>query len=291
MDLVYNDPQSIEKRDILLQENKTLTHYHLDALQIAKTVCGLKGQRVLEVGGSMPKNVVFGGHEVARWFSVEDFDYWNELPSHSSGPHYDKVQNVLANASAPDTLPSHNVFRGKIEDLPIAFHGQFDRIFSVACFEHVHNLGYALEKMWDALCPGGKLFSLFTPIWSAHDGHHLPEITDKQGNTYKFGQSPIPPWGHLMMTPPEMFSYLCKKTDSETAGKMVYYVYHSPHINRLFAENYVEYFSSSKFKTQLIGDAAPMTGQEETLKILRKLHPRYSKFLSNGLVVVLEKKD
>jgi cyclopropane fatty-acyl-phospholipid synthase-like methyltransferase len=41
--------------------------------------------------------------------------------------------------------------------------GAFDRIFSIASFEHVHTLGLALEKMHAALAPGGKLFTMFSP--------------------------------------------------------------------------------------------------------------------------------
>src|SRR5579862_1795064 len=140
MDLIYNNPLVLANKETVLQENQTLAHYHLDALQIAKTVCGLEGLKVLEVGGSMPRKVVFESYNVARWFSVEDFDYWNELPSSSTAPTALEIENALADAPTPDASPPYQVYRGKIEDLPYTFHGQFDRIFSVACFEHVHNL-------------------------------------------------------------------------------------------------------------------------------------------------------
>ncbi|MDZ4875316.1 MAG: hypothetical protein CLLPBCKN_004712 [Chroococcidiopsis cubana SAG 39.79] len=53
--------------------------------------------------------------------------------------------------------------------------------------------------------------------------------------------------GALMMKPPELCRYLYQFTDKQTADLITYYVYNSPHINRLFNEDYVEFINQSPF--------------------------------------------
>ena len=61
-----------------------------------------------------------------------------------------------------------------IEEISQDYYGQYDLIFSIACFEHIHRLHQALRVMHQCLSPGGRLFTMNSPIWSAFDGHHLP---------------------------------------------------------------------------------------------------------------------
>ena len=41
-----------------------------------------------------------------------------------------------------------------------------DHIFSVACFEHVHDLALALEACFKCSKNGGSLYAYFAPIYS-----------------------------------------------------------------------------------------------------------------------------
>src|ERR1039458_7291910 len=96
--------------------------------------------------------------------------------------------------------------------------------------------------------PACSCLVVYSVIWSSHFGHHLWGVTDKAGNTYYIESSPIPKWGHLLMRPHEMHRYLLDHTDFETADEIVYHVYHSEILNRLFFEDYQAYFAQSKFK-------------------------------------------
>ncbi len=268
-----------------------LQEYHLLSMEACNALGSLRGQRVLEIGGSLPKGLVLDILQAKQWISIEDFDYWNEIASDAQSTRPNQIDCKFADAPPPQSLPAHSVLRGKIEDLPATFSGQFDRIFSVACFEHIHNLGYALEKMHESLKSEGNLFSIFSPIWSAHNGNHLPLVTDQKGSSFSFeeGKSPLFPWAHLMFSPPEMFQFLIKHTDSATAGKMVYYIYHSPHINRLFCEDYISYFNHSKFSKLDYGEVDVHPVDPIIIDRLKQRHPPYEKFTNNGMVISLGK--
>ena len=73
------------------------------------------------------------------------------------------------------------------------------------------------------------------------------------------------------------------------ADQIVYYVYHAPHINRLFLEDYVTYIGTSPFKILTVdatfGSKIPPHIQAE----LERLHPGRSHFRYSGLLAVLEK--
>jgi SAM-dependent methyltransferase len=173
--------------------------------------------------------------------------------------------------------------------LPVALHGRFDAAFSIAAFEHIDRLALTLDGIHAALRPGGRLFAMFSPIWSSHNGHHLPDIRDRSGRQFSFTRSPIPPWAHLLLRPPEMFEHLLAQTDRETAAEIVYYVYHSPHINRLFTEDYVAYARASAFEVERCEATFPQPPPPELQAELERLHPGRTKFRNNGMLLVLKK--
>ncbi|MCZ6675443.1 MAG: hypothetical protein O7C75_21150 [Verrucomicrobia bacterium] len=143
----------------------------------------------------------------------------------------------MTDVTAEDCSDPYQILLGKVEELPNVLEERCTRIFSIACFEHIHRLGLALERMHAALQPGGKLFTMFSPIWSGHDGHHIPDIKDAYGRQWKKGKPPFPSWGHLAMSPPEMEEYFVGKLDRQTASELVYHIYRNPHINRLMTED------------------------------------------------------
>ncbi|HNX05210.1 MAG TPA: class I SAM-dependent methyltransferase, partial [Opitutales bacterium] len=185
----------------------------------------------------------------------------------------------------------HEIFLGQMEDLPERLGGYFDIAFSMACFEHIHHLGLALEKMYAALRPGGRLLSMFSPIWSAYDGHHLPQILDEEGRDIRKSILPhIPPWGHLLLSPPDMYHHLKREgLSSELASRAVYAIYYHPQINRLKTEDYARYIALSPFKiVQLIG-TYPTQMTPEMTSALKQKYPGYTNFSNNGILALLEK--
>ncbi len=266
--------------------------YHVPYCVQADQLVGLRGKRVLEVGGSLPAEFVHTHLGVAQWTAVEELSYWrtvDQVEKLTDSPLQKKADAKLASAT-PDLLERDYVLLdGAIEDAPDALAGQFDVAFSIACFEHVSRLPKALDRICRLLKPGGQLFTMFSPVWSAHDGHHLPNITDRSGRTFVFGNSPIPPWGHLLAGPSGLYQYLLGHTDAATAEEMVYYVYHAPHINRLFLEDYVSYFEQSPLTVKICQATFPSEIPPALQNELERLHPERTNFRFNGLVAVLQK--
>ncbi len=277
-----------------LQKHYGLKNHHIHFSQAAQNKVGLRGKRVLEVGGSLPENFVFNELGVKQWVAIEHFEYWEELPTDKQGKPQGALptrtpDKKLADVTDYDETKRYCLFAGGVEELPAVLCDRFDVVFSIAAFEHITMFPMALGKMFQALKPGGFLFSMWSPIWSAHDGHHLPTMVDKSGKEMNFGNSPIPPWGHLLMKPPELYKHLLKFTDSESAAKIVYFVYHSPHINRLFTEDYVSFINDSRLGQGEVTGIFLSPIKPEVQTRLEQLHPGRKHFANNGLMVVLER--
>lgn len=263
----------------------------------ANNIIGLKGKDVLEVGGSLPERMCLEYLGATRWICIDEPSYWNEIGGESGQASSQRLIRCteLSNVTDFSQLDRYAILRGRVEGMPECFSGRFDTVFSIAAFEHISTLGYALDRMYLALKPGGRLFTMFSPIWSAFDGHHLPDLIDETGRRFGFNNSPIPPWGHLTMRPPQMYQYLLKHTDPRTAAEMVYYVYHSPHINRLFVEDYAAYIKASAFTVERFDLTFPTAGDPENLRQaqqkLAELFPGRTHFINNGILAVLRKPE
>ncbi len=268
--------------------------YHVPYAFEAESMIGLRGKSVIEIGGSLPQAFVRDALGARQWLAIEEMSYWHEVQAsggvHGSPPRAASVR-TLADAARADTQSAYGVFSGRIEQLPEALHGRFDAAFSIAAFEHIDRPGLALNAIHAALRPGGRLFALFSPIWSAHDGHHLPAIRDRRGRIFDFASSPIPPWGHLLMRPPELFQHLASETDRDTAAEIVYYVYQSPHINRLFTEDYVAYCGQSAFEVERCDATFPTPPPPDVQTELEHRHPGRARFSNNGMLLVLRKPE
>jgi hypothetical protein len=70
---------------------------------------------------------------------------------------------------------------------------------------------------------------------------------------------------------------------------MVYYIYHAPNINRLFAEDYLEYFRLSPFEVETFELLKSVTTSEETKGQLSRQCPGHQYFEYSGIMVILKK--
>ncbi len=202
---------------------------------------GFAGKDVLEIGGHLPENFALGTLGARSWTALEDMSYWPEGTSFPIDFH------SFEDAARSDR--PYRILDGKIENLPAEFHQRFDLIVSVAAFQHIHMLPSALDTMYQALRPNGRLFASFGPVWSAPQGHILPIITDALGRNFSFGQSPLPNWGHLYLSSSEAYLELCKKMDRPTASRIVFQIYTSSRVNRFFIEDYIQFARLSLFAT------------------------------------------
>ena len=274
-------------------QDKFNLSYHVPYAYTCQQLVGFEDKDVLEVGGSLPKEFVLDYLNVKSWSAVETPDYEEALQEVGGLSHQGTILYNLNHSSnfsfENRELGKYNFFLENIENIPREYYNKYDLVFSIAAFEHINKFPIALEKMFLSLKPGGKLFSMFSPIWSSCNGHHLPQISDKQGNCFDFGKSPIPPWGHLLFRPADLCQYLYNFTDKETADLITYYVYNSPHINRLFTEDYRDFIASSAFTVQRF-DLTFNSDIEPSAKLrLEQLHPGRRKFQNNGILLVLEK--
>lgn len=264
--------------------------YHVPYLFQAESMVGLSGKDVLEVGGSLPENLVINRLGAQRWVALEAMRYWEEVGEQGGGtrPRADLTMRIQ-DVKTCQELSKYTLLEGLVENMPSGLENTFDRVFSIACFEHVHTLGLALEKMHAALKPGGKLFSMFSPIWSAPDGHHLPNMLDTNGVQWSAGKSPLSPWMHLLFSPAQMERHLVTKTDRQTASQMIYHIYHNQHINRLFTEDYIEYVQQSPFHIEALHLTFPAKIPDQIQKLLEARHPGKKHFANNGLLMILRK--
>lgn len=249
----------------------------------------LEGKRVLEVGGSnIPRPFIFDVLKSRQWISVDRVYPQNRQlwPRQYQDTQVIPMISELAYSKLGDQV----ILDGQIERLPESFAGQFDIVLSMNAFEHIHKFASMLDRVHTALKPGGCLLSRYSPIWSSYIGHHLWGITDKRGKTFYIESSPIMAWGHLIMRPAEMYHYLLDHTDPETADEMVYHVYHSENVNRLFYEDYEGYFKRSRFGRLTVfpvgDDYEPDPG---TRRELERLHPGRIHFEKTSVMLIGER--
>ncbi len=261
----------------------------LDLLLAIHSEVSLTGKVVLEIGGSnIPKPFVFDVLKVKKWVSVDQVYPHNRVfwPR-----QYEDAEVIpIAPDIELDRLSDYTILNGSIEFLPLSFAGRIDAVVSIDAFEHVLKFATMLEQAYRALRPGGRLVAIYSPIWSSHIGHHLWGVTDKSGRTFYIESSPIPPWGHLLMGPPEMYRYLLGHTDADAANEIVHHVYHSENLNRLFAEDFEAFFRNSRFTSCSIrSSVADVVPSPEAQRELERLHPGRTQFSRIGVLVSCEK--
>jgi hypothetical protein len=59
--------------------------YHLPYLIQGQEIVGLSGMRVLEVGGSLPRELVIDTLGATQWVALEALRYWEELGESGGG--------------------------------------------------------------------------------------------------------------------------------------------------------------------------------------------------------------
>ena len=259
--------------------------YQMKFVSNLAQLVSLEDARVIDIGGSnMPRELVFDELKAKQWVSVDYCDIGSRDGS-SEESHYRNEPILTVNGSSdPDRMPDYCLVNGMVEDLPDSFHGKFDVAVSIAAFEHVVHLPRVLDKIYDLLVPGGILVSLFSPIWSSCWGHHTWPF-ERGGKTYDEGSQHIPEWGHLLMTPAEMFDHLSRHTSRENADNVVYQVYHSEKLNRYFVEDYETVLRTSRFSQKYLVTSAERQIDEETRETLMRRYPGRTDFSAQSLII------
>jgi len=196
-------------------------------------------------------------------------------------------QKVKAIKVADDVVLSY----GDIRSLP--FEDQcFDLIFTVAAFEHIHDLETAVDEMYRLLKPGGIVYSFYGPLWSSGVGHHL--YFERNGVWYKFSDknSVLPildDYEHLIFNREEMKARLKAGWDDEAVEEFIYQIYDNPHINRYMFSDYMRIFEDSDFKVLHLENLGRMEIKPEVYERLCSMYGKNNDFSCATLEVVLKK--
>lgn len=243
-------------------EPRTINDWERGALEVAQQQVGLRGQRVLEIGGAIPVEVV-RDLGALHWTAVDP---------------QPEQQNTTG----------YEIHPGRVEDLPFASES-FDRVFSSCAFEHLLDLDGALKEACRVLRPGGLLFSQFAPIWSCAIGHHL-WLKDEEAGLLEFNKPIVPLWGHLLLTPATLQGFLEYGLGPRVANLTTRWIFECHYINRLFERDYRDSFERSGLVVRSLepwGDAHPLG--EGLRRALDRAHPEGGHFDVPGFRVVLAK--
>ena len=138
--------------------------------------------------------------------------------------------------------------------------------------------------MHRCLRPGGKLFTMHSPIWSAFNGHHLPVgIPERFDRNDPARKQIFIPWGHLLQTHLQTYQEISNPFDLEFAEEIIYYPYNSNHINRYFSEDYLSVFQASTFEIIELQITFPFNTKNVVQQALKQRYPGYVQFSNNGV--------
>jgi SAM-dependent methyltransferase len=186
---------------------------HGKYLTWADSTVGFAGQDVLEVGGCSPVA------EIKRR-APKSWTCFNLDPS--------AVESFNRTAQQMGCT----TFRALEQDAAtIDGAAKFSIVYSINAFEHIGDLATTLAKIRQGLVPGGKLFTVFGPIWSCDVGHHLSIPTD-DGPIGIF-DGVLKPWEHLTASPEQIYTRIEPRLGTKTAQRVIEYVFKYPDLNRL----------------------------------------------------------
>ena len=193
----------------------------------------------------MPKELVLDHLGAKQWVCVD-------LIGHVSGGYQKRRFSEILKTSVIVTFDQaelmekeeHIIFNGDATLLPNCFYDRFDIVVSFATLEHVLEIPSFLEKIQESVKDSGLFFTQFGPVWSSHIGHHCWVSRDINFHH----EEPIGKWGHLLLTPPEMYERLISSGFSQAdSRKAIFQIYFSPRINRVFADDYKHFFRFTEF--------------------------------------------
>tara|TARA_B100000674_G_scaffold499410_1_gene545139 strand:- start:5053 stop:5946 length:894 start_codon:yes stop_codon:yes gene_type:complete len=199
---------------------------------------GLRGEYVFELGGCLEKSFVEECIKPEGWHSVTsdiyDVDYQYNIDE-TSRPSIENTVNKSRNyyKSNLGILEYYNQHSLHNSDR------KFTRVFSVAAFEHLKLPSLMIEKAYEMCKQGALLYSYFTPVWSAVNGHH-----------WSYFPMILPPYIHLSLSHNEFIEW-CRnelKMDLGESEIHAHQIYKSTRINRLSPREWNRVFENMSFR-------------------------------------------
>jgi SAM-dependent methyltransferase len=192
---------------------------HEKYLTWANRTVGLAGKDVLEIGGCSPISQI-------RLLAPKTWICFNLDRTAVEAFNHDARQQHCPNFSAVAQ-----------DAATIDIASRFSVAYSINAFEHIGDLRTTLHKVRQSLTPGGVLFTVFGPIWSADVGHHLSIPTDR--GPIGIFDGVLEPWEHLTSTPEQIYERIQPRWGPEIARRVIEYVFNYPDLNRLSEADYV----------------------------------------------------
>lgn len=257
-----------------------LSDYTLNALEKMVREFDFFNKDVLELGGwNIPSAITLGDLGARSWTCVDIID-GDLLGGYQKKrfPYLSKIKVLDMSKSKEhfdEDKPGHYVFNGDATKLPYSFHQRFDAVISLAALEHVLDVPSFLFAVVNSLKKGGIFFTQFGPLWNCYNGHHAWVSPDIHfNNNHHIGN-----WGHLLLTPVELFDKLIKSGfSSKISAEAIFQIYTSPRINRYFAEDFLHFFSRAGFSAVTCHSSWKCPPPTDVQERLTYLFPKYNDF-------------
>ena len=279
-----------EKYISYLTKEYQFQFFHVAFIKFLAEHFDLEGKTVLEIGGSnFPTEIVMNIFKVKKWVCV-DTPYWNE----SSNPRqYREIKQFeFSTTKLGDALKLHDyiLYRGYTDHITPDFANKFDFVFSLACLEHVQNMLYALNVIYDCLKCNGVFYTHLGPLWSSQYGSHF-FITDTPRpfeSLTCLNPLFLPPFVHLTHSRKDIYLILLEKIGehpkleqwaSEIKGD-------SSFVNRYFYEDYKYFLEHSKFENKIISPYKLYLIDSQTKEKLCEMHKGYEEFDVESAIIM-----
>ena len=255
-------------------------HYNLDyqfwQFFIFHAHVNVTGKSLLEIGGSLPNEMIFDLFGAEKYINTESPDY---IAAESGSPYtkkhdqHEKRQTLFLNAEHINKeIPSSTI----------------DLVFSVACFEHIYDLDSALASCHEVQRNKGFLYSYFAPIYSyLIDGHHhvIPTHSDLKDGV---------PIGFHLLNHRDQRKYLENAGISNPKDIQAFLgaVNFDRVPNRNYYEDYSRILTESKYRVIRMEDIPNYNISKQypdEVARIRKSNPEIKNLHSMGFSVLLQK--
>lgn len=262
----------------------SLWNYQIECFRELYNHSTLQNKTVLEIGGcNLPPEILFTQFQAKQWICVDYFDWWN---GHPDGVSQDANISLLNEAAPCELDKKYHIFNGPAEEIPENFKEKFDVVVSICALEHIIRLPEVIEKVYQALRPGGIFYASFAPIWSGPGGSHF-WISPSFNYNYSL-QHGIPLFAHLLYSPDELREILPKQMSSEIVDRLIHEIYYSEKINRLSYQDYVEILQKSSFHDFTFFPQTASIPAKEKIKLKEKF-PNKENFEYSGSVIIAKR--
>lgn len=237
-----------------------LTYGDLYHIVEAYYLIGFRDQNVLEFGGSLPIEFINKYLRPNSWHSVTLDLYESDYRLNDNEIIRDQV--ILKSLKKGNYYTNLGLQELWLHQRAYGSEPYYTRIFSVAAFEHLRRPHICLKQLYDLCCVNTRIYSFFTPVWSAPNGHHWSECPIS-----------LPYYVHLYLNHQEFLKYFMdvqKESNYLLAELHAHAIYKSTRINRLTPPEWQECFSNSKFYWHCLAEVGKISASSLDLPQMHK---------------------